>query len=140
MYAECLNEYSGPSATVYEYIDLVRERAGLEGVVESWSKYSVNASKPSTQSGLREIIKQERSCEFAFEAKYYWDIRRWKDMINVYNAQPKGWYIAGETPEEYYHVTNVARTRLDFNVKDYFMPLREGTIITNKNLVQNYGW
>ena len=140
LYAESLNEYSGPSATVYDYIDLVRDRAGLEGVVESWSKYSINPSKPTTKAGMRDIIKQERSCELAFESKYYWDIRRWKDMINVYNEQPKGWNIAGETPEEYYHVVNVARIRLDFNVKDYFMPLRDGTIITNKNLIQNYGW
>lgn len=37
MYAEALNEtLNTPNNDVYTYIDLVRERAGLDGVKESW--------------------------------------------------------------------------------------------------------
>ena len=40
MCAECLNEYkAAPDEEVYQYIDLVRAHAGLEGVVDSWEKY-----------------------------------------------------------------------------------------------------
>ena len=139
LYAEALNEYSGPSAEVYEYIDRIRERAGLEGVIDSWSKYSTDPSKPTTKEGLRNIIHDERTVEFAFESKRYWDIRRWK-QIDTYNIQPQGWNIMGETPEDFYKLQNVAEVPVKVTVKDYFMPIRETNIITNKNLVQNYGW
>ena len=75
----------------------------------------------------------------AFESKRYWDIRRWK-QIDTYNIQPQGWNIMGETPEDFYKLQNVAEVPVKVTVKDYFMPIRETNIITNKNLVQNYGW
>lgn len=140
MYAEALNESAGPSEEAYHYIDLVRARAGLEGVVDSWTKYSNNPDKPKSKSGLREIIKNERSCELCFESKYYWDIRRWKDMISVYNAQPKGWNVFGETPSDFYNVVSVAQIPVKVTTKDYFMPIREYNLSVNKNLIQNYGW
>lgn len=139
LYAEALNEFEGPSPEVYDYIDRVRERAGLEGVVESWSKYSTDPAKPTSKEGLRSIIKDERSIELAFESKHYWDIRRWK-MIDTYNVQPQGWNIKGETPEDFYKLVPVAQVPVKVTVKDYFMPIRESNIIGNKNLIQNYGW
>nr|MBF6629389.1 RagB/SusD family nutrient uptake outer membrane protein [Proteiniphilum sp.] len=58
LYAEARNEYSGPDEEVYFYLDQVRQRAGLDGVLESWSQHSRFPTKPSTQDGLREIIRQ----------------------------------------------------------------------------------
>jgi hypothetical protein len=139
MYAEALNEYSGPSDEIFYYLDLIRERAGLEGVKDSWNKYSSNPNKPDTKNGLREIIQQERTIELAFEGKRFWDIRRWK-KISELNEQPKGWNILGETPEDFYRVTNVAKTPVEFSIKDYFWPIKEENLTTNKNLIQNYGW
>lgn len=139
LYAEALNEFGGPSAEAYQYIDRVRERAGLQGVVESWNKYSTDPTKPASKEGLRSIIKDERSIELAFESKHYWDIRRWK-MIDTYNVQPQGWNIRGETPEDFYKLQPIAEVPVKATVKDYFMPIRESDIIGNKNLIQNYGW
>lgn len=139
LYAEALNEYSGPSAEAYQYIDYVRERAGLKGVVESWGKYSNDPSKPTTKDGLRSIIHNERTIELAFESKRYWDIRRWK-KIDTYNVQPQGWNVLGETPEDFYKLKNVAEVPIKVTVKDYFMPIREWNIIANNNIIQNYGW
>jgi hypothetical protein len=62
---------------VYNNIDVVRERAGLDGVQASWSAHSTNPSKPNTKEGLREIIHQERLIELAFEGHRFWDLRRW---------------------------------------------------------------
>lgn len=51
MYAEALNEsQESPTQDVYDYVDLVRERAGLKGVKESWSKYSKSPDKPNTKT------------------------------------------------------------------------------------------
>src|SRR5690606_3451848 len=76
LYAEALNEVDGPSSEVYRWIDMIRERAGLDGVVESWADHSNNPSKPASQEGLREIIHQERLIELAFEGQRFWDLRR----------------------------------------------------------------
>lgn len=70
VYAEALNEVDGRStAEVLQYVDAIRTRAGLSGVVDSWTNFSNNPSKYTTKEGMREIIHRERSIEMAFEGK-----------------------------------------------------------------------
>ncbi|NQU51859.1 MAG: RagB/SusD family nutrient uptake outer membrane protein, partial [Bacteroidetes bacterium] len=144
LYAEALNEVkSAPDAEVYEYVDLIRERAGLAGVVESWSQHSTYSDKPSTKEGMRDIIKQERLIELAFEGTRFWDLRRWKDAEKYMNLPIKGWDIGGRGLG-FYNVTTVFPGPSDpvipFEFKDYLWPIREDEIIKNPNLVQNPGW
>ncbi|HMR20348.1 MAG TPA: RagB/SusD family nutrient uptake outer membrane protein, partial [Sphingobacterium sp.] len=138
LYAEALNEYGGPSDQAYEYIDLVRQRAGLNNVVDSWRDHSIDDTKPTRKDGLREIIHRERALELAFEGQRYWDLRRWKKAVSELNHIVKGWNIFGEEAPEYY----TQRTLLNrkFNQRDYFWPIQELDLIVNKNLVQNPGW
>jgi hypothetical protein len=63
LYAEALNEAEPASATAIQYVDKVRQRAGLKGVVESWTNFSNNPGKYASQQGLREIIHRERLIE-----------------------------------------------------------------------------
>ncbi len=138
LYAEALNEVkSAPDAEVYEYVDMIRERAGLPGVVESWSQHSTWSDKPTTKDGMREIIKQERMIELAFEGQRFWDLRRWKDAEKYMNEPIRGWNINGKGLG-FYNVTTVFTPSYDF--KDYLWPLRDEEIIKNPNLVQNPGW
>jgi hypothetical protein len=139
MYAEALNEFSGPTEEVFTYLDKVRARAGLAGVRTSWAQYSSKPDKPNSKDGLRDIIQRERTIELAFEGKRFWDIRRWK-QIDVMNEQPQGWSILGEIPEDFYKVAPLARVPVEFSVKDYLWPIRVGDLVINRNLVQNYGW
>jgi hypothetical protein len=139
LYAEALNEYSGPGEEIFKYLDLIRARVGLEGVRESWEQYSSNPNKPNNKETLRDIIHQERTIELAFEGERFWDIRRWK-KINELNEQPLGWNVQGKTEEDFYQITTVAPTPVEFSVKDYFWPIREYEISVNKKLIQNYGW
>ncbi|TKG94402.1 RagB/SusD family nutrient uptake outer membrane protein [Puteibacter caeruleilacunae] len=138
MYAEALNEASGPSAEAKLYIDKVRERAGLAGVDEAWSNFSSNPSKPQSQEGLREIIQQERLIELAFEAKRYYDIRRWKLAPQIMNSDVMTWDMSQESSELYSQPV-VVYTQT-FGLKDYFFPIKDSYIIRNRNLVQNLGW
>ena len=137
MYAEALNEtLSSPNSDVYTYIDLVRKRAGLDGVKESWQKYSKYPEKPNTKTGMREIIRMERLNELACEGKRFWDLRRWKKELP---REVKGWYVQGETAQEFYRVTTLyLRSRYSF--KDYLWPLKVETVLKDPNLVQNPGW
>jgi hypothetical protein len=138
LYAEALNESAGPSPTVYDYLDRVRTRAGLQGVVASWQANSTKPGKPSSKDGLREIIQQERMIEIAFEGKRFWDIRRWKTAPQHINQPITGWNIIASETADYYRI-KVLYTP-SFSLKDYLWPLSENTVAANPNLVQNPGW
>jgi hypothetical protein len=139
LYAEALNEsLNTPNAEVYKYVDLVRQRAGLEGVVDSWKAYSRLGSKPSTKEGMRNIIQQERMIELAFEGKRFWDIRRWKIASDLLNKPIKGWNVQGTTTANYYNVVTIEA--IGFTDKEYLWPIKDGDLRTNKNLIQNPGW
>mgnify|MGYP003623621943 FL=1 len=70
MYAEALNESGALQDEVLSWVDKVRERAKLKGVVESWNDFT-NNTKYDNMIGRREIIHQERGIELAFEAQRY---------------------------------------------------------------------
>ncbi|MEQ6121853.1 RagB/SusD family nutrient uptake outer membrane protein [Reichenbachiella sp. MALMAid0571] len=139
LYAEALNEsLDVPNTDVYEYIDLVRKRAGLKGVVESWTNHSNIPGKPTTKEGMREIIRKERTIELAFEGKRYWDIRRWKTASKWLNQPIRGLNANGETAEDFTQVKTLFVPQ--FTTKEYLFPIALTDLRTNTNLVQNPGW
>jgi hypothetical protein len=141
LYAEALNETSGPSQEAYHYINLVRERAGLEDVETAWSKYAVQSkkTKPSTQNGLREIIQRERLIELANEGHRYWEIRRWKKAKEMWHNKPiQGWDIEQTATAAYYRVKTIFTPQ--FTTKNYLWPILEYNLSVNPNLDQNPGW
>lgn len=139
MYAEALNEISGPVEDVHKYLNLIRERAGLKSVNESWQNYSTNPSKPSTKDGMRAIIRRERLIELAFEGNRFWDLRRWKESARTLNAPITGWDITQKDGAAYYQVRTIFQQRF-IAPRDYFWPLRIDELNVNPNLVQNPGW
>lgn len=140
-YAEAVNEaYDTPEARekAMFYLDLIRERAGLKSVAESWTNHSKTPDKFKTQSGLREIIQQERTIELMFEGKRYWDVRRWKTAPEVWNAPVLGWDMGQKSAEYFY--TPYTLSEQTFGLKDYFFPIPNVELLKNLNLVQNLGW
>lgn len=136
--AETINEVEGPTADVYKYIDMVRSRAGLKGVQESWNTYSTNAAKAATKDGLRQIIQQERRIELCFEGRIGWDLRRWKIMQQVLGTPLQGWSIQDTEPVGYYRPRNLVIPV--FGLKDYLWPIKFDNLVINPNLVQNPYW
>lgn len=139
MYAEALNEAQGPTGEVLQYIDSVRQRAGLEGVATSWQNYSTNPNKYTTKDGMREIIHRERTIEMAYEGKNFWDIRRWKEAVSEFNKPIKAWNVFGTNEASYYQVLTLHQQRF-VSPRDYFWPIYDYTLIQNPNLVQSPGW
>ena len=140
LYAEALNEVKdSPDDEVYYYIDKVRERASLGGVVESWANYSSAPTKPSTKSGMRDIIHQERLNELAFEGQSYWDLLRWKEAQKEFSKPLQGWNVLGKEEADYYQIKTVFEPKA-FTIKNYLQPIRNYELSVNDNLVQNYGW
>jgi len=138
LYAEALNEVkAAPDGEVYQFVDKVRNRAGLKGVVETWQQ-SVNPNRPSTKEGMREIIRTERQIELMYEGQRFFDLRRWYIAEAYLNGPVTGWQVFGTTPENYYKETTLF-TR-SYKLRDYFWPIREYDLLVNPNLVQSYGW
>jgi len=139
LYAEALNESEEvPSDEAYKYINLVRQRAALPTVQDAWGNYSLKPDKYKTKNGFREIIHQERNIELAFESQRFWDLRRWKEATKVMNAPIQGWDGFQSTESFYYRPSTIIFQK--FGEKDYFWPIEDSNITTNRNLVQNIGW
>lgn len=141
LYAEALNEKDDANnrELAISYLDLIRERAGLKGIKESWDTYSKYPNKYKTQDGLREIIQRERAIELMFEGSRFWDLRRWKTANKVLNEKIHGWNFEGETPAEYYAPRNLYTLKF-VAPRDYFWPIHQNDLVVNPKLVQNPGW
>ena len=140
-YAEALNESTGPSAEVYDALNVIRLRAGVPTVQDAWSNAAnaITVNKHLTQDGLREIIQQERSIELAFEAHRYYDIRRWKLADQYFTTPIKGWSVDEDAEANYYQIRDVGQRSFN-SPRDYLQPISFTELSRNPNLVQNPGW
>lgn len=117
MYAEAQNEVSGPDAGIYTAINDVRTRVGMPGLVAGHS-----------QEELRDIIRHERRIEFAGEALYYNDIRRWKIAETVLNAAI------------HKYDGSIIETRHFNPARDYWWPIAQTQLDLNPELEQTDGY
>ncbi len=113
MYAEAQNEVSGPDQSVYDAINEVRARPGIDMPPVDQAKYN-------TQDLVRKFIRHERRIEFAVEGIRYFDLKRWHIIGDVINALPE--VFSGGS----YH----------FEDKYYYWPFQQSELDNNPNLVQ----
>lgn len=135
-YAEALIEYGEDFATAKEYLDRVRNRAGIPGVDEAWAI----VGGANDQETLRRIVRQERSVELYLENHRFWDLRRWMIAEDYLDNQPFGMNIQGATDNEFFQVTEVVFPRRFNSPAHYLMPIPIQEINTNPSLVQNPGY
>lgn len=133
-YAEAANETGQTEEALLKIIDL-RRRAGISAGTDN--RYGVAAGLSQQQA--RDLIRNERFIELAFENSRYYDLRRWK-----LGDQYDGKYIQGmritKTGNNYtYAIINV-RTPRYFKVNSYLLPIPFEEIGINRKIVQNPGW
>ena len=141
--AEAWNEYlDAPDDRVYDNIDEVRERAGIPDVRTSWAM-ARDKNKVNTQSGMRDIIRQEWNIEFAFEGMRYWNLRRWKTAHIELNENLYGWNVVGSDYNSFYNAGAGPVVVYSGNKfvapRDYFYPIRSEEIQIS-GCVQNPSW
>ena len=145
MYAEAKIELNDIDGTVYDAINQVRQRPGVNMPVITPGK---------TQAELRDILRRERKIELAFEGFRMFDIHRWKIAEYVMNISVLGkrltdewWTPLTPTFDEYGHhhyidedqYFNIATTRT-FSTNDYLWAIPQKEIDINNKLVQNPGY
>ena len=135
-YAEACNEMPARNeAEALKYVNLIRERAGLNKLEEAYPEVRGN------QALLRELLRKERMVELAFEGHRYYDCRRWMIAEKEWNYQPKTLNVLANTYENSWERTNNVWNRsMVFEPKHYFMPINQAQLNEMVNLTQNYGW
>ena len=118
-YAEAQNEASGPSAAVYDALNRVRGRTGVD---------MPPVPEGLTKEQLREAIRLERRIELALEGLYYSDILRWRTA----ETENSGAMHDADGIE-----IVIRKFRPD---RDYLWPIPYNQTVLNPNLVQNPNW
>ena len=131
-YAEARNEASGPDATVYQAINDIRTRSGVE---------MPTLPTGLTQAQMREHIRHERQIELAFEEHRFYDVRRWKIADITENVPAYGIEITKEADNSLTYETKIALDGRSFEERHYWLPIPRSEILASDNqLQQNPGY
>jgi hypothetical protein len=132
-YAEALNEV-GRTEDAVTQIKLIRARAGV--AAGSNTRYGIKAG--ITQVEMRDLIRNERRIELAFEEHRFWDVRRWKIAEQVLSSTINGMRITNTGTSLTYEVFPVSK--MVFTQRLYHMPIPYEEFVMNRNMIQNEGW
>jgi len=137
-YAEALNEYDpeGSKTDIEDALIQIRKRAGITAGADN--RYGLPAGY--TQDEMREIIRNERRIELAFEEHRFYDIRRWKIAEFVMNTPVTGMKIIKRADGTFlYEKMDIQKSVFDKS-KMYLFPIPYSEIIGNSAMTQNPGW
>lgn len=147
-YAEALDQVNGgPTPEAYKYVNMVRNRAGLDDLPTGMNKEQ-----------FRKAVVLERVLELGYEEVRWWDLIRWKMKDNftktlygmriwkkgtpeAVNAKDLGYgyhesdqyiYVRYKIPDRYWKV--------NFSPKWYLSAFPQDEINKGYGLIQNPGW
>lgn len=126
-YVECqiqLGKYQ-KDPKVKEYIDAIRERAGMPKTPQSLY---------SDKDKLWELYKRERRVELCFEGKRYDDIRRWGIGQEAMNGPIYGAWDSSKNEYVFIETRNCTFPKYDS------WPLPQQEVTSNPNIHQPTGW
>lgn len=128
IYAEAENEANGPTAGAVEAYNRIRRRAGIS----EWPNVNdLNGNPyPNTKEGFRQAIRQERRWELCYEGKRIFDLRRWGNLVETFEARGSE---PDATPQDIIRAQNV-------ELKHNLYPVPFGEIQKNPNITQNPGF
>jgi hypothetical protein len=128
MYAEAVNEISGPTAECYDLVDKIRKRGNLP---------TLDRTAFATKVTFFDAIEQERIVELAAEGSRFFDIRRWNKVEQIW-AQPNGTPIV-DTWNIFIRDEFKNAIPRDFQ-RFYLFQIPPTEITNNPKLTQNEPW
>jgi hypothetical protein len=132
-YAEAINE-AGQTSLAYDPLIKIRNRAGILPGADNL--YGLKANM--TQAEMRNIIRNERRVELAFEDHRWHDIRRWKIAMVTNNQYNKVMSVSNTTPKVYTVLESIRRH--NFRPEMYLLPIPDAEIRKMPAMLQNPGW
>ena len=135
-YAEAVNQAYGPYAvpptctlTAAAAIEMIRKRAGLV-------PFTLPVGLSKTQ--MNDAVVQERRIELCFENQRFWDVRRWKRGVELFNVPVRGVVITKTGTTYTYAYRNVEQHT--FQDKMHLFPVPWSEVRANPNMTQNPNW
>jgi len=136
LYAEALNEVNPSDNRIIEYVDRVRERAGIPLLKD------IKPEIIGNQELQREAIRQESRVELCAEGQRYFDVRRWMIIENAPGEGGQAGNFHGMNMEgdyENFFKRTVFETRVT-DRKTYLYAIPQSEILKSRKLVQNPLW
>ncbi len=146
-YIEALNEYDPSNSNIKKYWDLIRERAGLPSIFDTYPEIKGNKDKQL------EYILRERQVELCFEGDRYFTTRRRLLSDKIDTNRPVEKRMFGDNGPMYgmniavgnsfTSTSFYARTAFEnrvFTKKMYLFPIPQSEMDRNRLMVQNPGW
>ena len=121
---------------IIEYVDKVRERAGIPLLKD------IKPGIIGNQELQREAIRQERRVELCTEGQRYFDVRRWMLIENSpENGGQAGEFHGMNMEGDYdnFFKRSVYETRI-MDRKTYLYAIPQSEILKSRKLVQNPLW
>ncbi len=87
----------------------------------------------------RDLVRNERRIEFAFEGEYFYDVRRWKLPIDELNTPVTGIKVNKVAEDTFTYESKEVEAR-NFTERMYYNPIPRNEVLVSKALIQNAGW
>jgi hypothetical protein len=130
MYAEATNEFLGATQDVYDAVEQIRQRAGLD-------PYQLKTGLSKDE--MRTVIQHERRVELAFEESRFWDVRRWKLADQTDNQTMYGMRVKKDASGNFTYTKETVRKR-SFRDAMYLWPIPQSETAKSADLLQNPGY
>jgi len=139
-YAEALNEAQGPTADVYRYVNLVRQRTGVALPALQSTNPTGNGYVAGTKEAMRLRIQNERRVELCFEGHRFFDVRRWKKGEEFLNKPITGMRITRNATTGTFTYDRFQVENRVFTAKNYLYPISQSNLNRAPALGQNPGY
>jgi len=120
LYCEAVNESQGVTSEIINYYNMIRQRAGLN---------PKTTAEITNSFDFRQLIRQERRVELAFENQRWFDLLRWgntSQFLNTTFIQDEIYKVAGYSP--------------NFSLEAILLPIPSIVLDINPNIPQNLGY
>src|SRR5690625_2546352 len=137
LYAEVLNEVNPDDPRILEYIDKVRDRAGIPKLID------IKPEIQGNQEAQREAVRREMRVELNTEGQRYFNVRRWMIAENPVGEGGQGGSFYGMNMDAEVEQNFYQRTLQEVRAWDramYLYPIPQDEIQKSTKLVQNPGW
>lgn len=136
LYAEILNEVNPGDPRIIEYVDKVRERAGIPKLAV------IKPEIIGNQELQREAVRREMRVELATEGQRYFDVRRWMIAENQPGEGGQGGVfhamdVNANSPDFYKRTVLEDRA---FTRSMYLYPIPLSEVQNSRTMVQNPGY
>lgn len=144
LYAEAANRAWGPqvaggsfSMSAVDAINELRARVGMPAFDNSTPSLTIGST-----NDFEKKIRNEFRVETAFEAKRFYDLRRWRILDAPETLEQTGLYIRKIAADEFeYSVVRLDELhQLYYQEQHYLFPIENSDVFLGPNFVQNPGW